>query len=404
MTAPQAASAAERLYSALLTEVVSGSYTAGMRFLSNRLIMTQWRVSAKTTRQALEMLRKSRVLRTVEKSGHYLTPKFRYNALQALREVTGDLQVEPSPQQRVSWRMSVASAAREQKELTRIAIIAIRRRGLRLKKGQPEDLFVNDIASRLTVEGITQAANAAGVQTTIHLDNGSYERTQKLIQEVLATRPQGVIIIRRVVSCRVAQIANALLRCLIPVVTVYGDCEGTDMVSVNFNDLGSGLEAARVLMRNGHRNLAVAIQRGSRQQERDRANGFERAVREAEGCRVTRLIVSEEPGDAYLMAGALARVKATAIFTTGEESFRYLWPVMEKAGIRVPEDVSMIICSCTPEMSYFKGKIDIIHLDFESLGRCAFGTLVDSFRGRVPQRFIAMNMDIHHHGTVRNVS
>lgn len=439
-------SAADRLYSALLTEMASGNYHAGKRFLSHRQIMSRWRASATTANRALHRLVEGGVLEAVDRSGHYLCADFLTNALLALNHLNAQKNIEPSPSKKIDWRTSIITGHAEHKPLTHIAVIVILPRFLLQPGAHNEGILSKCIATLLTVRGIFKAAEeidafssfadqpasqsakqptpqsseqasppaerprpAAPVSIRIHINDGEPQTEQRCMKEVLASKPQGVIIVRRIAPYLVASMANTLLQHLIPVVTLYDDCENTDMLSVNFNNIGCGYNAAKTLIQHGHRNLAVLMMadeyadKTNQRNSNDRLDGFAQCVKKHDACKVTGIGVKPTEAGRKQALGRLLKSGASAIFSVGEEPMCHLITAFNSRQLSIPEDFSVIICSSTPHVRNYNKPVDIVYLDFEGLGRRAFQALYDFYHGHTPQKHILTNPIIQKSGSIRRL-
>lgn len=377
--------------------MASGNYVAGERFLSYREVMQRWRVSYSTASQAMDQLRAGNMLAVHDRSGHYLTPNFHSDACIALNclEATPG----PAPQRSAHWRTSIMRGHFSGKSLKRIAIAVIMDASVFTELRPFETLLNRCFVTRNIVEAILKSAQAEAVEAFVYEFHSKKVTLDDILAKTLENNPQGVVV-RRTNPYRVAPLANALLKRMIPVVTVMGDCENTEMVTVNFNNVGCGYEAAQALMRAGHRNLAVLTERYSRKHLRDRANGFIRTIREHKDCHVTRIAISFKPEENRETAQTLRNCGATAIFCVSEEAFAHFLPSARQAGIRIPQQLGVIVCSSRNNVKQYGKLADITYLDFPAIGHKAFEVLADFHAGITPQRCVLIKTPVISVGSV----
>jgi DNA-binding LacI/PurR family transcriptional regulator len=67
----------------------------------------------------------------------------------------------------------------------------------------------------------------------------------------------------------------------------------------------------------------------------------------------------------------------TAVFCANDHTALGVLRAVQKAGLRVPEDLSLIGCDDIPEAEYFGPPLTTVRQDFDELGRRALATLID---------------------------
>jgi DNA-binding LacI/PurR family transcriptional regulator len=186
------------------------------------------------------------------------------------------------------------------------------------------------------------------------------------------------------------------------VVAIFDDCEGTEMISVNFNNIGMGMKAAEVFLDSGHKKPGILLPKGL-MRSADRQQGFQRTVKERLGITAAEFFIDpgESPEDQYAVAHSIRDSKITALYSVGHELTVSLCPCLENLGIDVPKDLSILSSSSIPDVPGTIEKVDILHMDFEALGRIAYRALTDYRRGEVSQKCYLVNPPHHAHGTVR---
>lgn len=394
--------ASQKLFRSLLFEMVSGNYYSKQRFLSHRKIMTNWRCSATTANLAQALLQENNLISARDRSGHYLREDFREIAMQIL--ASDALPSMPMKKRGLQQRM-IGHMVSDKNEPLRIGVILLTPERVPQRRRTIPESVTFDLLAATTARGIFLAAKEDQTHVDFLVSDGHPESVKKAIQRFSVTAPDGVAIVRRIFDHSVSPMANELLRKLIPVVTVFDDCEGTDMISVNFNNIGMGLTAAQTLLNAGHRRIGILIPPSSGGNWIDRALGFERAIVKESHTDLKRFIItdkgSSEEGES--MAKAISQSKTTALYSVGHELIQSLIPFLNAAGLTIPSKLSVLSSSSIPDVSSHPKKVDILRMDFEELGKMAYRSLVDYRKGQLVQNCYLVNPRHESHGTIRQL-
>lgn len=397
--------ASQRLFRALLFEMASGNHRPGQRFLSHRLIMRNWRVSATTANLALALLRENDLVEVAERSGHYLVADFRERALALLAGDGAELMPTPIVKGRelrgrlISTRGEAASSA------MRIGVLLLTPLTLpRVKPRSPEYMAL-DVAAASTARGIYVMAEENRNRIDFVACHGAEVDKERAMQRLSQTAPDGVVVVCRISGHQIADIAEALLKRLIPVVVIFEDCEGTEMISVNFNNIGMGLKAAEIFLAARHRRPGILLPKTLGKSTTDRAQGFMRALeRRCEEAPSLFTIDPEEPPEEHrAVAEEVRKSGVTALYSVGHELTEALLPGLAAVGIRVPDHLSLLSSSSTAAVAAPMGKVDILHMDFEALGRIAYCALTDFRKGEISQKCYLVNPPHFGCGTVERL-
>jgi DNA-binding LacI/PurR family transcriptional regulator len=232
------------------------------------------------------------------------------------------------------------------------------------------------------------------------LCDGSSDSERRTLARVLNARPDGVMIIKRKAPFQAKTLGDSLLQRGIPVVVLYGEDEGSDMVSVNFNNVGMGFTAAETLLKNGHRRLGVLLHRDSNKNWDDRLRGFRLRTDKEKGVTVTEFSLRDRQDDYLQAAAGLHRGRITALFSTTQEVLAGFLPALKGSGIQVPADVSVLMCASTSAVQDSPLPVDTLIQDFAQLGRMAFHVLEGYCGGQVAQKAYLLDPVVEIHGTV----
>lgn len=394
----------DRVAISLLAEMANGNWTPGMRFLSHRQIKRYWHVSTPTTCKSLQKLIEWGLLDLRDRSGHYLVDDFRSKALRRLNSTP----YPPLPRH-PGWQSKIWTAESPGGRVRRIAVVLvlddIQISALlpRDPKGAPEGLE-RCIATTASAQGILRAARNTKTVIDFYADNGNETVRKSIISQIVASKAQGVIIVRRVLETGIASLANAFLRKRLPVVTAYDDCENTQMTPVNFNNIGIGHTAAQQFIRHGHRKIGVLLLGAGGEYFHDRLRGCRMAMEES-GASPDSVVETEiDPRSPESIENALRRVLApdgpTALLATHTLPLSLLYPRLRTHGVEIPRDLSVIVCSSTENIQNLERPVDIMRLDFRQIGEAAFKTLLDLLKGNGVHSYTLVNAAYEPHGSV----
>ncbi len=376
---------ADKVATALLVEMSNGNWTAGMRFLSHRQIRRYWRVSTPITAQSLSKLVAMGLLESRDRSGHYLCRGFRQRALRLLNESA----CEPQPRQ-AGWKTKLWSSTEDADRPKRIAVILTHTSNNysgELSHSESASVMGVElcIASAASIRGLLQAASESNCNVSLYADNGNLDVREKIITQIASSSVQGVIIVRRTLESGVASLAKTFLRKGIPVVTAYDDSEKTDMLSVNFNNIGIGHAAAQVFIQNGHDEIGVLLRENQGAYFDDRLSGCQLAMQEQGKStdKVSSFLLNPDcPKSAARVAKALSAADApTALLVTSADLLTALAPNLKKLQRNVLTELSVIVCSSLHCIDGYKTPFDIMMLDFEQVGATSFSTLLNLING-----------------------
>jgi DNA-binding LacI/PurR family transcriptional regulator len=190
------------------------------------------------------------------------------------------------------------------------------------------------------LEGIEQRASWAGYRTLLGTGHRVPAGEARTIESFLELRVDGLIL----ASPRLSDEAILEASERVPVVLISRSIPGAGMDSVMSNGTAGAAGAVDHLVALGHRRIAY-IDAGSGASAPERRRGYEEAMRRhglSEHIRVVR-------GDYTEAAGALGARQLlaggpppTAICTANDMSALGVLDALEEAGLRVPEDISVV--------------------------------------------------------------
>ncbi|MEO5966190.1 MAG: LacI family DNA-binding transcriptional regulator [Candidatus Limnocylindrales bacterium] len=166
----------------------------------------------------------------------------------------------------------------------------------------------------------------------------------------------------------------------VPVVLVDRELRGLDGASAVFNDHATGMEAAvRHLIGLGHRRIALMTGSQDQLPGRERIKGMQKVIAETNGA-VEGIYLpgsfSREHGEAAARELLTRDRRPTAIVAGGNQLLIGCLRVLQAAGLRVPDDVSLVTCDDVPLSELYRPPIASITRDTVGLGRTAADLLM----------------------------
>jgi len=218
-----------------------------------------------------------------------------------------------------------------------------------------------------TLLGVEQAARDAGYFVSIAaLREVSREAILDATMHFLDQSVDGIVVIvpHSETLAALAEVALGL-----PVVAV--GTQGNETVSGVMVDQLRGTElAVRHLIEQGHRRIGHIAGPQDWIDGVARAEGWRSALQSA-GLDADLLVEGDwSAGSGYEIGRKLALNRtATALFVGNDQMALGLLRAFNEAGVRVPEDVSVVGFDDQPESGYFSPPLTTVRQDFEELGR-----------------------------------
>ncbi|MEV8096747.1 LacI family DNA-binding transcriptional regulator [Kitasatospora sp. NPDC085879] len=227
------------------------------------------------------------------------------------------------------------------------------------------------------VDGLDAAARAAGFELVFNTGCRDAAREQKAVASLLSFRPAGVALLGPVVPA--ATIATAAATC--PVVLVARTVRSTAVDLVNDDGRTGSALAVDHLAALGHTAIAH-FDGGAGSQAAPRRRGYQEAM-SRHGLEA--LVVPSEYTDT---AGArstrellAARPAPTAIVAANDYNAVGVIAALEEAGLRVPEDVSVVGYDNTGLAAMHHVGLTTVHQPAVDMGRLAAEALIARVRG-----------------------
>jgi DNA-binding LacI/PurR family transcriptional regulator len=228
---------------------------------------------------------------------------------------------------------------------------------------------------------VEEAARAAGYTVaSAALGNEDYASMASALDSLLAHGIDGLIVI-----APHGRALDAVRRSApgLPAVALHRTNGAGEAVTLDQE--GGARAATRHLIELGHTRIAHLAGPQDWVEAEARAQGFAAELRE-HGLQQRPLLFGDWSADAGYAAGrVLLATDATAVFAANDQMALGLLHAVAEAGLRVPQDVSVVGFDDLPESRYFLPPLTTVRQDFPELGRRAIAVLLEELEpGREP--------------------
>lgn len=236
------------------------------------------------------------------------------------------------------------------------------------------------------VSGIQDRANELGYQVLFNTGDRDPTLEERAIESLLELRVDGLIL----ASPRVDDDVVARAAASVPVVVLNRETTGDATDSVTNDNFAGARLAVEHLVGLGHRSIAF-ISGGRGAGARMRAEGYRQAMVEfnlSDAIQIVEGAHTEEGGEAGAREILTTRPLPTAIFASNDLCAIGAMNILEEAGIRIPEDISLIGYDNTTLAALRHISLSSIHQPGRDMGRSA----VD----RLNERLVSERTTSHH--------
>ncbi len=293
----------------------------------------------------------------------------------------------PTVSRVLNRRSDVAAGTRERVEQL-LRESGYRRRGQRTEGAGLVDLVFNDLDSPWAIEvmrGVEDAAHAAGVGTVISAVHRQAGSTRRWLSNVRARASDGAVF----VTTDLDPLLYEELRGLhVPAVVI--DPAGVpdlDVPTISSDNRGGGVSATRHLVALGHRRIAHVAGRATLWCSRARLDGYRAELRAAGLAARPELVVEADfDFESGFRAGRRlldldVQDRPTAIFAASDELALGVTEALRRAGLSVPEDVSVVGFDDLPLVRWSSPPLTTVSQPLVSMGRLAVDMVLRLVQG-----------------------
>jgi len=215
------------------------------------------------------------------------------------------------------------------------------------------------------------------------------ERERESLLSLVERKVDGLIILTsRLTDSDLKRISERL-----PVIVTGRDLYGDNLHSINFDDVAAGKIVAEHLAHLGHRDIAVLTGPADHTDSEERLSGILSQLRDV-GIQVDdRLIVMSdftERGGHRAMRSIISKdIPFSAVAALNDQMALGAILALRQAGLRVPEDVSVIGMDDLPSAAFFSPPLTSVSQPIYEMGRQAAGMLLNMVLaedGEIPRK------------------
>jgi LacI family transcriptional regulator len=260
-------------------------------------------------------------------------------------------------------------------------------RSLRTRRSRTLALLVPDIANPFFPEviyGAEGAARRAGYHIIVGNTDESYDNELEYVEVLRAQRVDGMILATAFTEDRLVPV---LSRKRVPFVLVNRAVSGTTQY-VAVDDRGLAMTAVRHLADLGHRRIAHITGPLFTATGIGRFHGYRQALNELDLPFRTEYVREGNfrLENGYEEARALLSLPdpPTAVFAANDLVALGVMEAVRDAGLRVPEDVSVVGVNDIPLVSHLTPPLTTVHVPTREMGAAAVDMLLALLAGRFP--------------------
>ncbi len=241
------------------------------------------------------------------------------------------------------------------------------------------DIFANAFWS-LTFLGLSEACIRRGYFASLNVI--SQELDPALKHQILKGHSMdGFCLIGQSVAAEAAEVIDSMNK---PMVILGHDTQNTHLPSVDVDNVNGAYVATRYLIELGHVRIGLIAGNLQAQAALDRVNGFKRAHREHDLEPAKALTYAGEFSHrtGYRCMQRLLLHRPTAVFCTSDAQAMGALLAISEAGLRVPQDVSVIGYDDVPSARYTVPPLTTIQQPIYTMGQRAANLLIDLVEGK----------------------
>ena len=236
----------------------------------------------------------------------------------------------------------------------------------------------------IALRGIQDQLDPAGYSALFVNGNWNAEAEARCIEVLRARRVDGIIVL----TGRLPDQALKACARTVPVVVTGRTLKAPGLFSLNFDNFEGGRLATQHLIALGHRDIAFITGDPDHADAIERQRGY-RAALEAAGIPYDPALVV--PGAYHEVSGLLAvgrlldsQRKFTAIFAANDQMACGVTLGLQRRGLRVPEDVSLVGFDDLPTSVYAIPPLTTVHQPAYELGQLAASAMLQLLAGTKP--------------------
>ncbi len=369
----------ERLRKSLLEEMLSGNYSDGGPFLSNRMIRKLWGVNQRTVDRSMNDLKELGLLLARPRSGYRLTAAHRESASVMAQQ----LAIPPLPKVE-GWNQRVRSLLPRTERKNRWTVLFDGNCLWHERDWEPQASRLSHGSGLALSMGFRQEA-ALRQEGVDLLMVPARTLTRKMLDTYLVRhRCDGVVFFRRTTTSNAFEVANLFFQSAsLPNLTVFEPFHEPGTPCLRVNDRGLGFEAAGELIRTRAERFLILVNPTLPLYHEERVNGALQALHQA-GVDPAAVTVHRMPfEEAQSVPPPLLRLlyecktKRTGLLILNNQLFFRLEPEIKRMGLRVPDQLSIITCGGRIKAPLLSKQLSFMEIKFGEIGGLACRSISD---------------------------
>jgi LacI family transcriptional regulator len=258
-------------------------------------------------------------------------------------------------------------------------------RGLASKRSRTLGLVTHDFNDHFFTQVVTGAEEEAHQRNYFCMlgsSNCSMDEMPKYLSLLTERHVEGVVLAREGGPDELEQI-NRIAMEGTPFVVVGFHRDGQVFSSVDINNFDGGRRATECLLQYGHQCIACITGPIRTQSAQDRLSGYKAALEQAMLCFDPSIVVEGSYGNSSFGSGYHGMKKLletnpniTAVFVQNDRMGVGAISALQQAGLRVPDDISLIGYDDTPEAEFSSPPLTTVRQDTIKLGTLAVQILL----------------------------
>ena len=231
---------------------------------------------------------------------------------------------------------------------------------------------------------VVQAAQAEARKNGYFILTGSAQAefdVPPLLKEMLNRRVDGLLVINPRDDNRYRHL-QPVIETGIPIVFIKNSPIDEPVFAVCLDDFNGGYLATQYLLSLGHKSIVIILGPENEECTKNRLAGYIKALDDAGIEADQRLIIqgdwSAGTGSSVITKFLRYQVDFSAIFAQNDRMALGAMRALREAGLRIPQDVSVVGYDDLPLTSYFDPPLTTIHQPIESFGQIGVQLLLEA--------------------------
>ncbi len=281
-------------------------------------------------------------------------------------------------------------------------------RSLKMRATKTMGVIIPDISRTVTskiVQGVDAVAQQAGYSTMICSTQIKEENELSAIKTFVEKMVDGIVYTGNTVSPKVAR---ALKQTGVPVVLVSTSYNDNYFSTVQINNEKASYEAVKLLMKYGHRKIAMlAGEQGDSNAGEPRLAGYRRALEEYhvefQDDKVTFGHYRAEDGYENMKRLLSGRADFTAVFCSSDDMAFGALKAINEQNLKVPDDISVIGFDGIDIINYTTPQLGSVYQPLLEFGAESARIIINQIEQKRPRTNLILDYKIRENQSIRHI-